>query len=245
MTPEGQPAGHFSTTHWSLILRAGQEDRASSREALDALCRRYWFPVYAFIRRNGHDVHEAEDLTQAFFRRFLEKDYLDDVDRARGKFRSFLLASVRHFLANARDHERAQRRGGGRCRLSLDFAHAEDRYAHEPTHHWTPEKLFHRRWALELLQVVLDRLAGEWRDPERQQFFRLVEPHVTGATPAPPLAEVARACEMTEGAVKTALHRLRRRYRDLLREEIAPTVGGAGEVDDELRQLFAALQGSS
>jgi RNA polymerase sigma-70 factor (ECF subfamily) len=243
MAPFPENAGHFSTTHWSLIVRAGKGDRPASREALELLCRRYWFPIYAFIRREGNGVHDAQDLTQAFFTRFLEKDYLHDVDRARGKFRSFLLASVRHFLANARDHARATRRGGRRVALSLDFSKAEDRYAHEPVAHWTPEKLFHRRWALELLRAVLDRLQSEWEHPERRAFFSMVQDHVTGLTPTGTLVDVARACDMTEGAVKTAVHRLRRRYRDLLREEIAHTVTEPDQVDEEIRQLFAALQG--
>ena len=170
MEPLPANTGHFSTTHWSLIVRAGVKDRPSSRGALEALCRRYWFPIYAFIRREGSGVHDAQDLTQAFFTRFLEKDYLQDVDRTRGKFRSFLLASVRHFLANARAYARAARRGGRQVALALDFSQAEDRYAHEPVAQWTPEKLFHRRWALELLQAVLHRLQGEWQSPEQQLF---------------------------------------------------------------------------
>jgi DNA-directed RNA polymerase specialized sigma24 family protein len=238
----GQPRPHFSTTHWSLILRAGSE-QPSSREALAALCQRYWFPIYAFIRRAGHHEHDAQDLTQGFFTRFLEKDYLHDVDRQRGRFRSFLLASVGHFLANARDHARAAKRGGGKAPLSLDFARAEERYGAEPAGQWTPEKLYHRRWALELLQAVLERLQREWATPERQEFFRLAQDHLTGASPAAPLADIARACGMTEGAVKTAVHRLRRRYRALLREEIGHTVAAPDEIDEELRQLFAALQG--
>jgi RNA polymerase sigma-70 factor (ECF subfamily) len=243
MAPLAENACHFTTTHWSLIARAGDKDRGSSREALEALCRRYWFPVYAFLRREGNGVHDAEDLTQGFFTRFLEKDYLQDVDRTRGKFRSFLLASVRHFLANSRVHARAAKRGGRRVALSLDFSQAEDRYLHERVAHWTPEKLFQRRWALELLQAVLDRLQSEWQSPERRAFFQLVQDHVTGSRATATLAGVARACNMTEGAVKTAVHRLRRRYRDLLREEIAHTVSEPDQVDEELRELFAAMQG--
>jgi RNA polymerase sigma-70 factor (ECF subfamily) len=243
MTPPPENAGHFSTTHWSLIVRAGQKDRPSSQAALEALCRRYWFPLYAFVRRQGYAVHDAQDLTQAFFSRFLEKDYLQDVDRSRGKFRSFLLASIQHFLANARDRARAAKRGGGHNILALDFSQAEDRYAHEPASHWTPEKLFQRRWALELLQAVLERLQEEWHSPERRAFFALVQDHITGAVPTRSLAEVAHACGMTEGAVKTALHRLRRRFRELLREEIAHTVATADQVDEEIRELFTALQG--
>lgn len=233
---------HFSTTHWSLIVQTGATP-TSARRALEELCRRYWFPLYAFVRRAGHSEHEAQDLTQAFFARFLEKDYLHDVDRSRGKFRSFLLASLRHFLANAHDHARADKRGGDRIAFTLDFTRAEDRYLREPVEHWTPDKLFQRRWALEVLHAVLERLRAEWDQGDRRDFFQAVVNHVTGEAPQPAYAEVAVAFGMSEGAVKTAVHRLRRRYRHLLQEEISQTLADPSEVDEEIKQLFAALRG--
>lgn len=233
----------FSTTHWSVVMQAGDKRHPDAMMALEALCRRYWFPLYVFVRREGYDDHDAQDLTQAFFARFLEKDYLRDVDRTRGKFRCFLLASMRHFLANARDHDMAVKRGGGQVPLTLDFSEAEDRYSQEPAIHWTAEKLFHRRWTLATLQVVLVRLEAEWDSPGRRDFFATAKDWLAGSDPTRSYAEVAADFNMTEGAVKNAIHRLRRRYRELLREEIAQTVADPSEVDEEIRQLFAALQG--
>jgi RNA polymerase sigma-70 factor (ECF subfamily) len=235
-------ADRFTTTHWSLVVQAGNCDHPAASQALQVLCGRYWFPLYAFIRREGHGEHDAQDLTQAFFATFLEKGFLRDVDRGRGKFRSFLLASLRHFLSNARDRAAAVKRGGGKVALSLDFSGAEERYAHEPADRWTPERLFHRRWALETLQVVLARLRSEWDEPGRREFFDAVHDWIAGE-PTRTHAEVAADFDMTEGAVKTAVHRMRRRYRALLREEIAATVADPADVDDEIRDLFAALSG--
>lgn len=236
-------ADQFSTTHWSVVMQAGDKRHPEAMMALEALCRRYWFPLYAFVRREGYDDHDAQDLTQAFFARFLEKEYLRDVDRSRGKFRCFLLASMRHFLANARDHAKAQKRGGGQSPLTLDFSQAEDRYSQEPATHWTAEKLFHRRWTLVTLQAVLERLEAEWDTPGRREFFATAKDWLAGSAPTRSYAEVAADFDMTEGAVKNAIHRLRRRYRELLRDEIAQTVADPSEVDEEIRQLFAALQG--
>ena len=236
-------AEQFSTTHWSLVVQAGDKHHAAASQALAALCDRYWFPLYAFVRREGHGEHDAQDLTQAFFARLLEKGDLRDVDPARGRFRSFLLASVRHFLSNARDRRRTLKRGGGHAIVSCVLAGAVRRYAKEPVDRWTPEALFHRRWALEALQAVLVRLRLEWNDPGRREFFAAVEEGIAGE-PARPYAEVAEQLGMTEGAVKTAMHRLRRRYREFLREQIAETVSDPSLVDDEIRDLFAALRGA-
>jgi RNA polymerase sigma-70 factor (ECF subfamily) len=233
----------FSTTHWSVILSAGSERREDARQSLEALCGRYWFPLYAFVRREGYSEQDAQDLTQAFFARFLEKDYLHDVDRSRGRFRSFLLASLRHFLANARDHARAAKRGGGRAPLPLDFSQAEGRYQNEPASNWTPENLFHRRWALELLQLVLRRLEHEHPEPDSRRFFLAVEDIISGGEGTRGYAEIARDFDMTEGAVKSAVHRIRRRYKELLRDEIAQTVAAPEQIDEELSQLLAALRG--
>ena len=244
ITNQPEPAGQFSNTHWSLVVRAGDKANPAAQAALATLCGRYWFPLYAFVRREGYGMHDAQDLTQAFFARFLEHDYLNDVDPRRGRFRSFLLASLRHFLANARDHAGAAKRGGGRTALPLDFSQAEDRYLHEPATDWTAEKLYHRRWAVELLQAVMERLRADWDTPEKRAFFVAVQTFLSGAEPTRTHAEVAEELQMTEGAVKTAVHRLRRRYRDLLCEEIAQTVSDPGQVDEEIQQLFGALQGT-
>ena len=243
MQQQSEPGGQFSTTQWSLVVRAGDKASPAAQTALETLCGRYWFPLYAYVRREGHGVHDAQDLTQAFFARFLEKDYLHDVDPSRGRFRSFLLASMRHFLSNARDHAQAVKRGGGRPMLSLDFSQAEDRYLHEPVSDWSAEKLFHRRWAVELLQTVMERLQADWGTPEKRAFFQAVQPFLSDAAATRTYAETAAELGTTEGAVKTAVHRLRRRYRDLLREEIAHTVSEPTEIDEEIQQLFGALQG--
>lgn len=242
-TNQPEAGGHFSNTQWSLVIRAGDKADPAAQAALETLCRRYWFPLYAFVRREGYGLHDAQDLTQAFFARFLECDYLNDVDPSRGRFRSFLLASLRHFLANARNHTAAAKRGGGRTTLSFDFSNAEDRYLHEPATAWTAEKLFHRRWAVELLQAVMKRLHGEWDTPEKRAFFAAVQAFLSDAAPTRTYAEVAHDLQMTEGAVKTAVHRLRRRYRELLCAEIAQTVTDPEQVDEEIKQLFGALQG--
>ena len=236
-------AERFSTTQWSLVVQAGDKRHPAASQALAALCERYWFPLYAFVRREGHGEHDAQDLTQAFFARLLEKDDLRDVDRACGRFRSFLLASLRHFLSNARDRRRALKRGGGHGIVSLDLSDAERRYASEPVDRWTPETLFHRRWALETLQSVLERLRLEWDEPGRREFFAAVEEGIAGDM-ARPYSEIAEQLGMTEGAVKTAVHRLRRRYREFLREQIAETVSDPSLVDDEIRDLFDSLRGA-
>jgi DNA-directed RNA polymerase specialized sigma24 family protein len=243
MANQPEHAGYFSTTHWSLVVQAGDRADRAAQSALETLCRRYWFPLYAFVRREGYGTHDSQDLTQAFFARFLEKDYLHQADPSRGRFRSFLLASLRHFLANAHDHGKAAKRGGGGMVLPFDYSQAEDRYLHEPATEWTAEKLFYRRWALELLQAVMDRLRAQWATGEKDAFFLAVQPFLSGAAPTRTYAEVAHELETTEGAVKTAVHRLRRRYRELLREEIAQTVTEPGQIDEEIQQLFGALQG--
>src|ERR1051325_1745279 len=202
-TNQPDPDSHFSNAQWSLVVRAGDKADPAARAALETLCRRYWFPLYAFVRREGYGLHDAQDLTQAFFARFLEHDYLNDVDPSRGRFRSFLLASLRHFLANSRDHTRAAKRGGCRTALPLDFSQAEDRYLHEPVTDWTAEKLFHRRWAVELLQAVMERLRGEWGTPEKQAFFAAVQIFLSDAASTRTYAEVADDLQMTEGAVKS------------------------------------------
>jgi RNA polymerase sigma factor (sigma-70 family) len=229
----------FATTRWSVVLAAGGASGAAG-EALAILCRTYWYPLYAFVRRQGRTAHDAQDLTQSFFARLLAKEDLADVERAKGKFRSFLLASMKHFLANEWDHARAQKRAGGIALISIDDAEAERRYEHEPAEQITAEQLFDRRWALTLLDQVLVRLGEEMAAAGRAAQFEAMKFCLTGEKAAV-YAEIAQRLGMTEGALKVAIHRLRDRYRTLLRAEIAQTVGEDADVDEELRQLFSAL----
>jgi RNA polymerase sigma factor (sigma-70 family) len=233
-------AGRFATTRWSLVLAAGQHDSPQCQEALAALCETYWYPLYAFIRHQGFGADQSQDLTQEFFTRFLEKSYLHVVDPGKGKFRGFLLTCCKHFLANERDRAGAQKRGGDRTILSLDFAHAESRYALEPVQTLTPEKLFERRWVLTLLDQALARLKSEFEQAGKERIFEALKNGLTGEKGAS-YDQVASELDMTVGAVKVAAHRLRTRYREVLREEIARTLGDGTDIDDEIRNLFAAL----
>ena len=233
--------GQFTTTRWSLVLAAAGTKDNQGREALAKLCHVYWYPLYAFVRRQGHGPHDAQDLTQAFFTRLLEKDYLADVDRSKGKFRSFLLAALKHFLSNEWARAKTLKRGGGRKRFSLDTMTAEKRYRLEPETDTTPERLFEQRWALTLLDLVLDRLGQEYEASGKRELFDQLKGCLMGRRDAQPYAELAARLSMTEGAVRTAVHRLRQRYRGVLRDEIAQTVADPAEIDDEIRLLFAAL----
>jgi RNA polymerase sigma-70 factor (ECF subfamily) len=236
-------ADPFATTQWSLVLLARNRASPQADDALATLCRAYWYPLYAFIRRQVPTAEQAEDLTQEFFSRLLEKDFLRTVDRARGRFRAFLLACCKHFLANERDRAGARKRGGGRPTLSLDFQSAAERYHREPADTLTPEKLFERRWALTLLDQALGQLGREFGQAGKGELFEHLKVALVGGVGTPSHAEVAEALSMTEAAVKKAAQRLRERYRVLLRELIAATVDGPGEVDDEVRTLFTALSG--
>jgi RNA polymerase sigma factor (sigma-70 family) len=231
----------FMTTHWSVVLAAADASSPESDRALATLCEAYWYPLYAFVRRQGHAAHEAEDLTQEFFARILEKQYLDGVGPEKGRFRTFLLVCLRRFLANEWDRKRALKRGGGRAPLSIDFADADARYRLEPAHELTAERLFERRWALTLLEQVLASLAEEMRLSGKGELFDALKVYLAASSSAPPHIEMGKKLNMTEGAVKVAVHRLRGRYRRLLREEIAKTVGEEGDVEEEIGRLFAAL----
>ncbi len=241
MSSSQQPRS-FATTRWSLVVEAGQASSPAGRQALASLCETYWYPLYAFVRRKGHQPAAAQDLTQAFFTELLEKDRLQSADQQRGKFRSFLLASLENFLANERRRARAVKRGGRASVLSLDFEDGERRYNREPAHDTTPEKIFQRRWAMTLLDQAVGRLRDEYQQAGKLDLFEGLKAHLGGQSDAAPYAQLADELGTTEGAVKAAAHRLRRRCRQLLREEIAQTVDGPSEVDDELQQLFAALQ---
>jgi RNA polymerase sigma-70 factor (ECF subfamily) len=240
---EPPPRPAFVTTHWSLVISAGGNDTARARNALEKLCRSYWFPIYAFVRRQGHGPHDAQDLTQEFFARLLEKKQLAGVDPAKGRFRSFLLASLKHFLANEWDKAKAQKRGGGQILIPIDVATAETSCGFEPADHLTAERIFERRWALTLLEQVLRRLRAEYTRDGKENLFEQLKPTLTEVSRSVRYAEIAARLGTSEGAVKVAVHRLRQRYREVLRAEIADTVASPGEVEDEIRNLFAALAG--
>jgi len=233
----------FHATHWTMVLKAGMASSEQAEEALQRLCETYWYPLYAFVRRRGYSPHDAEDLTQAFFARLLEKRDLASVDREKGRFRSFLLASMKHFLANEWKKGQTQKRGGGQTVLSLDYQSAEQNYAIEPADDWTPEKLFQRRWALTVLERVLSALRTEMVAANKEAAFDAVKDTISGGRGERPLSEVAAELGMTEGALKVWVHRLRKRYRELLMAEVSHTLADAENVEDELRGLFSALSG--
>lgn len=250
MTSPSQPPSsaaqserHFATTRWSIVFAAQQEGTDAAETALATLCETYWFPLYGYVRRQGFQPAEAQDLTQAFFARLLEKNDLQDVGRERGKFRSFLLVSLKHFLSNQRDYRQAAKRGGGRQPLSLDFAGAEQRYLHDPADRRTPESEFNRQWALTLIDRVRATLQEQWQTAGKSEQFVRLAPYLTGVRSPATYREIGEAFGMSEGAVKVAVHRLRQRFGQLLREEIAQTVGTDDEVEDEVRQLFDAVRG--
>jgi len=239
-TVEDDPR-RFPTTSWTMVSAAGRQSSGSA-DALNKLCGAYWLPVYAFIRRRGYSREESEDLSQAFFTRVLEHGALGEARRERGRFRSFLLVSVTHFLANEWDRARAQKRGGGCATLSFDFEAGEESYHREPYHELTPEALFERQWAMALLDRVLERLREEHARRGQAVQFDLLKVFLTGDQDRGSYHEVAAKLDMSDAAVRTAVHRLRRRYTELLREEIAATVADPEEVDAEIRFLLAALE---
>lgn len=231
----------FPTTPWGLVLAAGITATIESADALSQLCEAYWYPLYVYVRRNGHSIEDAQELTQEFFARILEKHYFRDADRERGRFRNFLLASLKHFLANEWDRARAEKRGGKKIPISLDAASAEERYRLEPADHVTPEKIFDRRWALTLLNRTMVRLQQEYGSVSKNDLFDKIKDFLSGSNPRGGYQSAARELRMTEGAFKVAVHRARRRFGELLRNEVAGTVASPEEVQDELRYLLAAL----
>jgi len=230
----------FVTTRWSVVLAAGQRNAAGSVEALEFLCRRYWPPIYAFIQRRGFAPADAQDLTQEFFARLLEKDSIEAADAAKGKFRTFLLTALTRFLINERERGQAQKRGGGCIHLSLDFE-AEDRHRFEPAATATPETIYERRWVEALLEAVLSRLREEHEGAGERERFEMLKPFLVAEEEAPSGAEVASRLGLTESAAYSAVHRLRQRYGEILREEIGHTVNSAAEIEDELRYLVQVL----
>ncbi len=222
-------------------MLAGDRDNSRSADALAALCEAYWYPLYAFVRRQGHKAEDAADLTQGFFARFLERNDVAAARKERGRFRSYLLACIKHYLANEWDKQRAQKRGGGKARISIDAMMAEEKYGLEPGHDITAEKLFDRRWALTLLDRVLKDLSEDFAAKKKHKIFQQLKPFLTSDGTAAQRRSAAKALDMTEGALNVALHRLRKRYRELLRRHIADTVGDEKDVDEEIRDLFEAL----
>lgn len=230
----------FATTHWSVVLTAGRSDVPQAQDALEKLCQTYWYPLYAYVRRRGYAQADAEDLTQEFFAWLLERNWLGGADQQRGRFRSFLLTSFSRFLANEWDKARTQKRGGGRI-VSLQFDDAEAGCAREPVDNATPEQSFEWRWALTLLEQVMNRLSAEFARDGKAELFEALKPCLLGERTTQPYVTLASKLAMTEGSVKVAVHRLRQRYRQLLRDEIANTVAKPEEVEEELRYLFAVL----
>jgi RNA polymerase sigma factor (sigma-70 family) len=234
-------AAPFTTTHWSVVL-AAQGKSPAADQALEKLCRTYWWPLYGFIRRQGHSPEEAQDLTQDFFVMLLERRDLDAVRREKGRLRSFFLASLKNFLAKAHRRAKAIKRGGGQPLVSLEELLARERADLEPADSLSAERIYERRWALSLLEQVLARLGDEYRTAGKESLFDRLKQLLTEETDAPSHAEIARTLSMTENAVKQAFHRLRQRYRFLLREEIANTVAVPKDIEDELRHFISVLQ---
>jgi RNA polymerase sigma-70 factor (ECF subfamily) len=235
-----KPRDYFATTLWTVVIEAAHCDNTRAREALAQLCQTYWFPLYAYVRRRGYSPEDAEDLTQGFFARLLELNSLAAVRREKGKFRSFLLASLNHYLSDEWDRARAQKRGHGRV-VSLDGAEAETRLSHEPATHDTPERLFEKQWAVTLLESVVRRLQAEHDDAGKGELFLALRFAIVGDKSDVPYSQLAAQTGLTEEALRVTVHRLRRRYRELLRDEIARTVATPGEVEEELRHLFKVL----
>jgi len=235
------PEDIFATTRWTVVVTAGRRKTAQSEAALEELCRAYWFPLYAYVRRRGHSKEDAEDLTQAFFASFLSKNYLDGLNAERGRFRAFLLAALKHFLANEWDKSRRQKRRGDAQHLSLDWQSADTQFQIVAAANLSPDKVFDREWAVALLAKVIERLERECAVDGRSRQFEELKIFLTAGKGALPHAAAAQALGMDEGAVRVAVHRLRKRYRELLREEIAQTLTDSMEVDEELRALFGAF----
>jgi len=237
----GSRAAVFDTTHWSVVLQAGGNDSPQAADALATLCRAYWFPLYAYVRRQGHTVEDAQDFTQAFFARLLERKSFQLADRNRGRFRTFLLTSLKYFLINEWRKGNCDKRGGGQQIISLDAEATETRFQAEPADHRTPDKAFDRRWAMVVLDRVLNQLQAEFGTGERGRLFETLKIFLTGEDNKSSYAEIGRGFAMTEGSIKVTVHRLRQRYRELLKQEISMTVDGSDAVDEEIRHLIAAL----
>jgi RNA polymerase sigma-70 factor (ECF subfamily) len=243
---EGRPqqAGLFTNTHWTVVLQAAQKATPQAEVALEKLCRTYWFPLYAYVRRRGHAPHDAEDLTQEFFARFLERNALASVSPDKGRFRSFLLASLNHFLCNEWDRVRAIKRGARVAFISIDEESPEHRALIESIADLTAEKAFEKRWATALLDEAFGRLRQESAQAGRAELFDWLKPFLAGEPDPGEYGTVAAQLGWAQSSVAVAVHRLRQRYAELVREEIAHTVAEPGAVETEMRDLFAALRGT-
>ena len=237
--PPASGPGRFATTRWSMVVHAAREDSPLAREALAGLCRAYWSPLYAYVRRRGHSVHDAQDLTQAFFARVLEQGWIRRADPGKGRFRTFLLTALQRFLSDEWDRARAQKRGGGHPPLPLDALEAG--YQSQASTALSADLLYDRQWALSLLEHTLARLEAEFAQAGRAAEFAALKPFLAADHASISYADIARATGLAEGAARVAVHRLRKRYRERFREEIAQTVGSAAEIDAELRHLLQAL----
>lgn len=239
---ESKPQRVFATTQWSLIVEAARNDSMqSTRDALSTMCERYWYPLYAYVRRRGFKPDECSDLTQAFFAQFLEKNSIEHADPKRGRFRTFLLSSLKNFITNQWRHDQTQKRGGHLKKFSLEINQGEERYQLEPADTTTPETLFDRRWALTLLATTFEKLENEYTTPEKKRLFERIRPYVVGGADKVPYREVSEELGMTENAIKVAVHRMRKRCGTILRAEIAGTVASEEEIDEELREMFKSL----
>ncbi|HKE28251.1 MAG TPA: sigma-70 family RNA polymerase sigma factor [Bryobacteraceae bacterium] len=230
----------FPTTRWTLVAAAGDHARPEGRRALESLCEAYWYSLYAYARRSGYNPEQAQDHTQEFFTRFIEHDYFDRAHPDRGRFRSFLLSSFKYYLCDEVGRARAQRRGGGRSPLPFEISRGEEMYIVEPAHNETPERIYERRWARTLLDRVIEQLRDEFVRHGRLEQFNKLKGCLQGDADVP-YAELARQLETTESALKVGIHRLRKRYRDLIRREIADVVADPADIDSELRCLIDAL----
>jgi RNA polymerase sigma-70 factor (ECF subfamily) len=237
------PYSSFASTHWSIVLKAGDRPSPDSQQALEALCSTYWYPLYAYARRQGHAVDEAEDLVQAFFARLLEGDVLSVADPVRGRFRSFLRTAFRNFTVNERERLQAIKRGGSVRRLSIDVASGESKYRLEPAHLLTAERLYEKQWAVTLLDHVMSLLRDEFVRAGKERQFECLKAYLPGGRSEDGFAAASEQLGISKGAAMAATSRLRRRYRELLRAEIARTISDEEEVDDEIGQLFEALSG--
>ena len=236
----GQAASHgwFTTTHWSVVVQAKEGNSSEAHEALGKLCQTYWPPIYAYLRREGHGRADAQDLTQSFFAHLLEKKFLDHLYHRQGRFRSFLLAFLKHFLADQRDKVRAQKRGGGQYPISLDALDTAEKNALEPADDWTPDQAFERQWARTVLQRATRRLRAEYNREGKSELFEQLSEFQPGAHGPVSYVEAGARIGLSEGGVKSAVHRLRRRHREILREEIAHTVRRPEEIAAEVRHLI-------
>jgi RNA polymerase sigma factor (sigma-70 family) len=232
----------FRTTHWSVVIAAGDSASPAAQEALSKLCKTYWYPVYAYVRRRGYSPHDAQDLTQEFFSKLLRSHYFALADRKKGKFRSFLISSLKNFLSHEWDKAHTQKRGGGIRFISIDEEDLENRYKNEPADNLTADVLYDRHWALTVLEQVLQKLRKEYEEDGKLNLFKEIEPALTGESKLPGYSEIGKKLGMTEGAVKVAVFRMRKRFGELLREEIANTVSTPEEVEEELRCLLEALK---